>query len=326
LITLVLSGAANYGAMQAGAIEALLSCGYQPEMIIGTSAGALNAIFIASNPTVDGARHLGALWEAFGASQAVRFSRLTSVRQLLTRKNSLIPNESLVNFLQAQVPLQAKTFGRLMQESGIRTYTIAVRMEDGQVVAFGDQDNDRLIDGAMASISIPPLFEPWKVDGHQYLDGGIAANLPLSESIERGATQIVALTVDRSIGQSPMGLDMLGLGRYAIAMMVNRQTDLQLDLVYFQSSVFHTFLRDYVFGSFPITGNDCSPIAPQAKPIHQVVDREYHDLCPRSKQLHYSRITPCLQKMRTIPDKSQHTHLWNRKLRAHFPLGIFDLA
>ena len=230
MITLVLSGAANYGAMQAGAIEALLSCGYQPEMIIGTSAGALNAIFIASNPTVDGARHLGALWEAFGASQAVRFSRLTSVRQLLTRKNSLIPNESLVNFLQAQVPLQAKTFGRLMQESGIRTYTIAVRMEDGQVVAFGDQDNDRLIDGAMASISIPPLFEPWKVDGHQYLDGGIAANLPLSESIERGATQIVALTVDRSIGQSPMGLDMLGLGRYAIAMMVNRQTDLQLDL------------------------------------------------------------------------------------------------
>ena len=232
MITLVLSGAANYGAMQAGAIEALLSCGYQPEMIIGTSAGALNAIFIASNPTVDGARHLGELWEAFGASQAVRFSRLTSVRQLLTRKNSLIPNDSLVNFLQAQVPLQTKTFGRLMQEYGIRTYTIAVRMEDGQVVAFGDQDDDRLIDGAMASISIPPLFEPWKVDGHQYLDGGIAANLPLRESIERGATQIVAITVDRSMSQSPMGLDMLGLGRYAIAMMVNRQTDLQLDLAY----------------------------------------------------------------------------------------------
>jgi NTE family protein len=232
LLALVLSGAANYGAMQAGALEALASCGYQPEMVVGTSAGALNAIFIASNPTVDGARQLGALWEAFGASQAIRFSRLTSVRQLLTRKNSLIPNESLVNFLQAQVPLKTKTFGQLTDMHGIHAYTIAVRLEDVQVVAFGDHDDDRLLDGAMASISIPPFFEPWQVDGHQYLDGGIAANLPLRESIERGATQIVAFSVERTISPTSTALDMFGLGRYAISMMVNRQTDLQLNLAH----------------------------------------------------------------------------------------------
>ena len=58
----VLSGGGNYGAMQVGALEVLLAHGPRPQMLVGTSAGALNAAYLATDPTLEGARRLGDAW------------------------------------------------------------------------------------------------------------------------------------------------------------------------------------------------------------------------------------------------------------------------
>jgi NTE family protein len=62
-IAFVLSGGASLGAAQAGMLHALYERGIRPDLLIGTSAGAVNAAFIASRePTVQTARELAGVW------------------------------------------------------------------------------------------------------------------------------------------------------------------------------------------------------------------------------------------------------------------------
>ena len=60
MIAFVLSGGGNRGALQGGALKALLERGISPDLIVGTSVGALNGVTLAADPTVAGARQLAA--------------------------------------------------------------------------------------------------------------------------------------------------------------------------------------------------------------------------------------------------------------------------
>src|SRR4051794_19499751 len=59
----VLAGGASLGALQAGMLQALYEHGIAPDFLVGTSAGALNAAYVATRPqTVQTAKDLAALW------------------------------------------------------------------------------------------------------------------------------------------------------------------------------------------------------------------------------------------------------------------------
>src|ERR671924_1554463 len=69
----VLSGGGNLGAGQVGAVLALLERGIQPDLLVGTSAGAINAAYLAGDPGLDGARRLAAIWSAVRTRDVFRF-------------------------------------------------------------------------------------------------------------------------------------------------------------------------------------------------------------------------------------------------------------
>lgn len=96
---LVLSGAGNFGAMQAGAIEPLLETGFRPELIVGTSAGALNGLLLASEPTAEGARRAQAAWQQVSLREIGTPGLLGSVRRLVTNRDSLVPSVPLARFV-----------------------------------------------------------------------------------------------------------------------------------------------------------------------------------------------------------------------------------
>jgi NTE family protein len=229
MLTLVLSGAANYGAMQAGALEALFEAGFRPEMIVGTSAGALNAIYLASDPTVEGAKRLRAIWKSVQTGQVGRPNLITGIHRLITKQESLFPSEPLAQFFQGNLPVRVETFGDLADVQGIRAYATAVCLETSRLVTFGDHREDRLLDGAMASTAIPPYFPPWKANGYSYVDGGIFAKLPIRTAVERGATQIIALDVRNALGSYKEVNDIISLGTYALSLMSDHQSKEGID-------------------------------------------------------------------------------------------------
>lgn len=228
MLAIVMSGAANYGAMQAGALEGILSAGYHPQVVVGTSAGALNAIYIASDPTPEGARRLGEVWEMVSPNEVGKGGMFTGIRRLLARKDSLFPNLPLAHYLEKYFPSGIGTFGELYELKQVSAYTIAVCMETKQTVAFGDHPQDLILDGAMASTALPPYFPPWRVGGFHYIDGGVTSKLPILAAIERGATQIVALNVENAMVSAEKAQDIFGVGFFAVSMMSDHQARMEI--------------------------------------------------------------------------------------------------
>jgi NTE family protein len=223
MIALVLSGAANFGAMQAGALEVLLERGLKPEMIIGTSAGALNTIALAAEPTVDGAVDLQQKWIELTPENVGVPRTFTALRHLVTQQDGLLSSKPLAEHLKRVIPPYS-TFGELRQASGVPAYTVAVEMETATLRVFGDRDEDRLIDGAMASSAVPPYLPPWPADGKRYLDGGVYAKLPVCAAFERGATQVVAIDITYAMGGRGAARGVMGVSGYALSLMVEAQT------------------------------------------------------------------------------------------------------
>jgi NTE family protein len=225
----VLSGGANYGAQQIGALEVLFEHGFQPDMVMGVSAGALNAAWVAVNPTLAGVRELSRIWREDAAAIAPPVGPLTALLRLIGGKDSLLSNDSLVQFMR-RWPFADRTFGELSRP---RLYTVAARYDDGTLRIFGDDPHDRILDGLMSSTAMPPFYPPWEVDGVPYLDGGVTSHLPLQAAVARGADEIFMLRN----GYGPTGShtpdrhNLLAIGSQAISLLVHRQAQLEIEAV-----------------------------------------------------------------------------------------------
>ena len=227
---LVLSGAGNFGAMQAGAMEPLLEAGFRPELIVGTSAGALNGLLLASDPTAEGARRAQVAWQRISLREIGTPGLLGSVRRLVTNRDSLIPSVPLARYIARSLGLDMETFGQLHERHGVQARAVAVCMETGELAVFGDRDDDRLIDAAMSSTAIPPFLAPWRVGGRRYLDGGVRSKLPVLVAIERGATQILAVNVVGLMGGPERAHGLMGISSYAISLGIDEMTDREIEL------------------------------------------------------------------------------------------------
>ena len=92
----VFAGGAALGAMQAGMVHALYELGIAPDLLIGTSVGALNAAFLASRPaTVATAEELAAVWRALRRSDTLALRPATLINGLAGRRDHLIPDRAL---------------------------------------------------------------------------------------------------------------------------------------------------------------------------------------------------------------------------------------
>jgi NTE family protein len=231
----VLSGGANYGAQQVGALEVLLEYGLQPDMIMGVSAGALNAAWVARHPTSEGVQELGRIWREDAAASIPPVGPLTALLRLIGGKDSLLSNDSLLQFIR-RWPFADSTFGEFTRP---RLYTVAARYDDGVLRIFGDEPNDRILDGLMTSTAMPPFYPPWEVAGVLYLDGGITSHLPVQAAAARGATEIFALHNGHGFlpGNLPPQRTVLSVGAQAVSLLVNRQAQLEIEVMQRDRSV-----------------------------------------------------------------------------------------
>jgi NTE family protein len=103
----VLSGGASLGAIQVGMLEALYEREISPDLIVGTSAGALNGAFIASRPpTVETARQLGGIWRGLSRSQVFPVNPLTGFLGFVGTRSHLAPQRGLRRLIQRHISVQ----------------------------------------------------------------------------------------------------------------------------------------------------------------------------------------------------------------------------
>src|SRR3954462_8885442 len=88
----VFSGGGSLGAAQVGALQALYEAGITPDVVVGCSVGALNAAYLAVDPTADRVRELEALWRGMDRADVFPDGRFTVARRLAGRDDHLYSN------------------------------------------------------------------------------------------------------------------------------------------------------------------------------------------------------------------------------------------
>jgi NTE family protein len=182
--TLVLSGGGSMGALQAGILVALMRKGFQPGRIVGTSVGALNAAFLAFHPNVEGAEDLVDIWRSLERERYLRINPVSIAYRLASRQTHLFSNEFLLDLIAAHA--ETDDFAA----TAVSLYVTATNLYTGRKKVFSEGPVTQAI---LASTAIPGVFEPHRINGDAYIDGGVVANLDLETAIDLGAKNILAI-------------------------------------------------------------------------------------------------------------------------------------
>ena len=184
----VLGGGGLLGAAEVGMLQALTEAGVVPDLVLGTSVGALNGAAIAAAPTADAVGRLTDLWSALGTEGVFASSVLGQVRTLARSRTYLHANTRLRALIEEQSP------GQLIEDLAVPFQCVAVSIETARERWF---DNGPVSDAVLASCAVPGLLPPVLIDGEHYLDGGLVDSLPLGRAVRLGARRIFVLHVGR---------------------------------------------------------------------------------------------------------------------------------
>lgn len=197
-LAFVLAGGGARGAMQVGAMRALLEAGFRPDLLVGTSIGAVNATGLA----LWGMDRSGieALERAY---QKVADSRLMDPRLPRVALGALSrhPNRRASHRMEEFfISVGITPDMRFDQIRTVRLGLVSADLDSGEAVVYGTDPDQSVLEGLMASIALPPWFAPIEKDGHLIIDGGALSNLPIEPTLRLGATEIIALDLSDPSG------------------------------------------------------------------------------------------------------------------------------
>lgn len=243
-VVLVLQGGGALGSYQAGVYQALHEAGIEPDWIIGTSIGAINASLIAGNLPQNRLSKLQEFWKRMEQRSAWTFPGfLPSVTDQLSYWSMIsngVPGFFRPNFLAhagADYPLGADDAGyystkpleetlldlvdfSLVNQCSPRLTVGAAHVRTSQMKYFDSRDSDLGVKHIMASGALPPAFPAVRIDGELYWDGGILSNTPTEAVFDdnpRKNSLIFAVHMWNPIGSEPR----------TMAEVLNRQKDIQ---------------------------------------------------------------------------------------------------
>ncbi|GAA0993115.1 patatin-like phospholipase family protein [Acrocarpospora macrocephala] len=182
----VLGGGGVLGAHEVGMLRALAEAGITPDLVVGTSVGALNGVLLAASPA-DAVDRLTELWGSSIVRTAFAGSWVTRLSTLAKTGTHLHPIEPLRRLLGAAIP---ETF----EELQVPFQCVAASIEGASARWFS---TGPLADAVLASCAVPGLLPPVRIGDEHYLDGGLVHSIPVGRAVQLGARRIFVLHVGR---------------------------------------------------------------------------------------------------------------------------------
>jgi NTE family protein len=150
LTAFVLGGGGSLGATQVGMLQALLESGFRPDLVVGTSIGALNGAYLAGHPDLAGMRSLGHLWSSVRRPDVFRINVRNLLGGFLGRRDRLFEAIGL-----RRVISQADLGFARLEEAPVPVHVVATDVVTGAAVVLSDGD---ATDVLMASSAIRAFF------------------------------------------------------------------------------------------------------------------------------------------------------------------------
>ena len=189
-IGLALGGGAARGFAHVGVIKALEAQGIVPDIIVGTSAGAVVGSLYASGLS------------GFELQKAALDMTDTQVIGWAWPNRGWMDGEVLQNFINKAVG------NRPLEALPRRAYVVATNLKTGEAMLFGSGNTGMAV---RASAAVPGVFQPVTISGREYVDGGLVSPVPVREARKMGATFVIAVDISSrpSDGATDTTLDVL---------------------------------------------------------------------------------------------------------------------
>lgn len=262
----VLSGGASLGAVHAGMLLGLAEEGITPDLIVGTSVGAVNGAWIASRSDESGIRGLADLWRSLSRGDVFPTHPITGIQGLLGRRPHLVPNTGLRRIIADNLQ-----FSRL-EDAPTPFHVVATDVISGMDVLLSTGD---AADAITASAAIPGVFPPVKIDGRFLMDGGVVNNTPLSHAVALGADRVWVLPTGYSCALPTAPQSALTMALHAVSLAVNHR--LAVDIERFEPTIDLHVVRPLC--PVAISGTDFSHAALLIERSHAAT-REWLAACP----------------------------------------------
>ncbi|WP_435367728.1 patatin-like phospholipase family protein [Mesobacillus subterraneus] len=173
-VGLALGSGGARGFAHLGVIKVLRDEGIPIDLIAGSSMGALVASFYGAGLDVD---------------------RLYKLSRVFKRKYYLdftVPKMGFISGKRVKELIRIFTHGKKIEELDIPIGIVATDLMSGEKVVF---KNGPVAEAVRASIAIPGIFVPEKLDGRLFVDGGVVDRIPVSVAKEMGADIVIAVDV-----------------------------------------------------------------------------------------------------------------------------------
>jgi NTE family protein len=169
-------------------LRALAERSIRPDVVLGTSVGAINGAFFAADPSAAGVERLIELWRDVNQSEM-------SAGRLLRRITTLARSGThLESFGEVRERLLEVLPVERVEQLTVRFQCVAASIERAAEHWF---DEGPLADVILASCSVPGILPPVKIGDEHFIDGGIVNSIPVSRAVALGAKKIFVLQVGR---------------------------------------------------------------------------------------------------------------------------------
>jgi NTE family protein len=187
-VAFVLGGGGVLGAVEVGMLRALFRAGVRPDLVVGTSIGAVNGVLVAAEPAEEVTNRLARVWASVEAREVYGDSLPRQFRRFIARTHLHSPGP-LRRLLDRQLGK-----GCTFEDLAVPFQCCAASIERAAEHWFS---SGPVVPAVLASSAVPGLLPPAEIDGEHFLDGGIVNSIPVGRAVELGAATIFVLQVGR---------------------------------------------------------------------------------------------------------------------------------
>ena len=209
----VLAGGGSLGAVQVGMLRALIVHGVTPDLIVGSSVGAINGAYLASGATPDRVERLVQIWRHLRREDVFPIT-LRSLAALLGRRSYMVDSIGVRSLLEEH--LSYRTFDK----ATVPLHVVATNVHGGATVRLSQ---GAVIDAVLASCAIPGAFPPVRIGDDYLMDGAVASNTPIRTAIELGADRLVVLPTGFACALEHPPASAIGATLHAVNLLIAHQ-------------------------------------------------------------------------------------------------------
>jgi NTE family protein len=195
-------------------LEALVEQGIRPDLVVGSSVGAINAVGYSGRPDAGGVQRLAAIWRGLRSGDVFPLAPLKGLLGFAGWRKSLLDPAALRALLAREVPFER------LEDAQVPCRVVATDVLSGSEVVLS---SGPVVDALLASAAIPGVFPAVAIDGRHLIDGGMSSNTPISTAVAEGAKRLVVLPTGYACALEKPPASAMGMVLHALTLLIARQ-------------------------------------------------------------------------------------------------------